>query len=120
MIIDYPVQLFPLSVNIGGEESSMQTSPGEPTFAVISHNKIVAKARNPKDLGINYSDYTYKSSTEKTGREISYEPPFQEHHTKEAIFNVKPLGANHKHEFQIGCLFALEKIVNETQSTEKL
>lgn len=109
-MIDYPVQLFPLKI-LGKDDSVKLASPGEPFYAVVSHNKIVAKADNPRKLGIDYREYISTRGEENIVRVLSYELPFNELNTREAIFNVRPLGTN-KHEFQIGELFSLEKRVS--------
>jgi len=107
MMIDYPVQLMPLKI-LASDDSVKFVSPGEPTFAVVSHNKVVAKAETPKQLGIAYREYVSKKPND-TLRVVSYEVPFDELHTQEAIFNVRPIGSNKK-DFQIGMFFSLEKL----------
>lgn len=115
MIIDYPVQLLPLKI-LGADDSVKLASPGEIFYAVVSHSKVVARADNPRKLGIAYREYVSKRCEENIVRVLSYDPPFNEVHTREAIFNVKPLGTN-KREFQIGELFSLEKRVDSKNQT---
>jgi hypothetical protein len=114
MIIDYPVQLLPLK-SLNTDESVKLASPGEEFYAVLSHNKIIAKSDSVPKLGIEYRKYVLSHVQDKTIRVISYEPPFSEAHIKEGIFNVKTLGGRLR-EFNNGELLSLvklEKMVSE-------
>jgi hypothetical protein len=105
MRIDYPVELLPSRL-FHSDDSEKLASPGEKIYAVISNNKIIAKSKEIPQLGINYRKYILEHVQDKEVRIVSYECPFNELHTKEAIFNVKPLGVRF-HDFYRGELHSL-------------
>lgn len=108
MIIDYPVILWPLKV-LTTEDLVKQEKPAEIKYAVLSNNRIIAKADTVQKLGIEYRAYVLKHIQDKAIRAVSYECPFNELHTKEHIYNVKPLGTKLR-DFNSAELFSLNNI----------